>query len=188
MNPPARYLHVRPQGIAQWMTQVLDARQPDQHLLRHLLLQPLSTTTVDVHQLSQGSGLERATVARSLFELQRLGSISVSTTSSAALPRTRPPAIAMQEQLRRICQDTATIAVVADPDGLCLASHGMGNAEAQRLAAGLVPTHGTPTAHVMLLYVEHRPCRLYCNSTMPFEHEAIVDLVRSLLELMVDLH
>lgn len=187
MNPPARHLHVQPRGITEWMTQAPDARQPDQHLFRALLRQPQNATEVDVGWLSQSTGLSRSEVARSLFCLHRLDSIHVSVDAPAVPHATGHPAADIHRQLQRLCGDTVGAAVLADPDGLCMASHGVARDDAQGLAAGFEPFRHT-MVRTMPLYIGRRPCRLHSSSTVPFEHEALVGLVRSLHALLADMH
>ncbi len=185
MNPPARHLHVRPQGITEWMTLAPDARRPDQRLFRALLRQPHDTTVVDVGRLSQSSGLSRSEVARSLFGLHRLGSIHVSVDAPPAPRATGHPAADIHQQLQRLCGDTAGAAVLADPDGLCLASHGVAREHAQGLAAGFAHFRHA-MVRAMPLYIGRRPCRLHITSSALVAHEALVGLVRSLHTLLAD--
>ncbi len=185
MNPPTRYLQVRPRGITQWMTLAPDARQPDQRLFRTLLRQPHDATVVDVERLSQSTGLSRSQVSHSLFDLHRLGSIHVSVDAPAAPRATGHPAADIHQQLQRLCGDTAGAAVLADPDGLCMASHGVAHDDAQGLAAGFEPFRHA-MVRALPLYIGRRPCRLHISSSALFDHEAFVGLARSLHTLLAD--
>ncbi|OOG81663.1 hypothetical protein B0E41_17065 [Hydrogenophaga sp. A37] len=167
------------------MTRAPDARQPDQRLFRALLRQPQNATEVDVGWLSQSTGLSRGEVARSLFGLHRLGSIRVSIGTPAAPRAPGHPAADIHRQLQRLCDDTAGAAVLADPDGLCLASHGVAGDDAQGLAAGFEPFRHA-MVRAMPLYIGRRPCRLHTTSSALVNHEALVGLVRSLHALLVD--
>lgn len=183
VNPLARYVHVRPRGIVQWMTPRPNARQPDQCLFRFLLRQPPLSTPVCVKSLSQGTGLSRGQVARSLFSLYRHGSIRVTIAPPAEPRKPEHPAAEIHRQLNRLCTDTAAAAVLADPDGLCMASHGMAHEAVQSVAAGFAPfQHGMVPA--LPLYIGQRPCRLHTTSSLLFTHEALVGLVRSLHDLI----
>ncbi|OGB16193.1 MAG: hypothetical protein A3E51_02540 [Burkholderiales bacterium RIFCSPHIGHO2_12_FULL_67_38] len=185
MNPSARYLHVLPRGIAEWLTQAPDARQPDQRLFRTLLRQPHNTTPLSMEWLSQSTGLSRGQVARSLFSLHRLGSIQVAVDAPAAPRAAGHPAANIHQQLQRLCGDTAGAAVLADPDGLCMASHGVAHDDAQGLAAGFAPFRHA-MVRAMPLFIGRRPCRLHITSSALVDHEAFVGLVRSLHELLAD--
>ena len=189
--PPAatRYLYVRPRGITHWMSQAPDMRQPDQRLLRYLAQRPAHTVPVDVERLSQGTGLARRQVAQSLFSLHRLRGIGVATGEAAQAPAEAPPAARLHAQLRRLCQSgRSAAAVLADPDGLCMASHGMPPGAAEAVAAGVPSLVAPPaSAQVLPLYVgRHRPCRLHCAGLLALEQEALVRLVQALHELLED--
>lgn len=185
MNPHARYLQVRPQGIVEWMSRAPDARQPDQRLFRTLLRQPQNATPVSLGHLSERSGLPRALVAQSLFGLHRLGSIQVALDAPSPQGAPRHPMADIHRQLQRLCDEPASAAVLADPDGLCMASHGVAPDDAQRLAAGVAPVR-RPMVRVMPLYIGHRPCRLHITASALLENEALVSLAHSLYELLSD--
>lgn len=192
--PPAsatRYLFVRPRGITLWMGQAPDAGQPDQRLLRYLVRWPARTVPVDVEQLSQRTGLARGQVAQSLFSLHRVRGIGVATPPST--PPLQPgtaghPVARLQVQVQRLCSSSrAAAAVLADPDGLCMASHGLPPTEAEGLAAGMAQQAGLCAAvQVLPLYVGSgpRPCRLHCAGVLAVEQDALVHLVQSLHELL----
>nr|WP_296018046.1 hypothetical protein [uncultured Acidovorax sp.] len=188
----SRYLFVRPRGITLWMSQVPDAAQPEQRLLRYLARWPAYTVPVDVKQLSQHTGLTRAQVAQSLFLLHRRRGIGVAATPPSAEPTQAGtaglPVVRLQAQVRRLCSSSrAAAAVLADPDGLCMASHGLPSGEAEGLAAGVALQAGLcPAVQVLPLYVGNspRPCRLHCAGVLAVEQEALVHLVQSLHELL----
>jgi hypothetical protein len=129
--------------------------------------------------------LSRGQVARSLFSLHRFGSIQVSVDAPAAPHATGHPAADIHQQLQRLCGDTAGAAVLADPDGLCLASHGVAREHAQGLAAGFAHFRHA-MVRAMPLFIGRRPCRLHITSSALVDHEAFVGLVRSLHELLAD--
>lgn len=191
-DPASRYLFVRPRGITLWMSQAPEAGQPEQRLLRYLARWPAGTVPVDVEQLSQRTGLARTQVAQSLFSLHRLRGIGVAPTPSAhpVPPGTagQHPVARLQAHVQRLCSSSrAAAAVLADPDGLCMASHGLPPAEAEGLAAGMAQQAGLCTAvQVLPLYVgsSPRPCRLHCAGVLAVEQEALVRLVQSLHELL----
>lgn len=189
MASATRYLFVRPRGITHWMSQPPDAGQPEQRLLRYLVGWPAHTVPVDVAQLSRGTGLARQQVAQSLFSLHRLRGIGVATQLPAEPTSADHPVSSLQTQVRRLCSSSWTAAaVLADPDGLCMASHGLAPGEAEDVAAGAdLPPGMRAAVQVLPLYVgSHRPCRLHCAGVLALEQEALVCLVQSLHELLRD--
>lgn len=185
MKPHTRYLHVQPRGIVAWLTQAPDARQPDQRLFRTLLRQPHNATPVSIGHLSERSGLSRGQVAQSLFGLHRLGSVLVSVDAPKPQNAMAHPATDIHQQLQRLCDETAGSALLADPDGLCIASTGIARDDAQGLAAGVAPFRHAMVRTVPL-YIGRRPCRLYLTASALLEHEALVGLGYSLCELLSD--
>lgn len=184
MSPQARYLHIRPQGVVAWLTRAPDARQPDQRLFRALLRQPHNTMPVSMEQLSECSGLPRAQVAQSLFVLLRQESIRVSVNAPAPHSARDHPATDIPRQLQRLCDHARGAAVLADPDGLCMASHGVARDDAQGLAAGGDPWRHAMVRSIPLYIARQRPCRLYVTVSSLLAHEALVGLAHNLCELL----
>jgi hypothetical protein len=98
------------------------------------------------------------------------------------------PAAELQHALQQLCEPHGGAGVLVDPDGLCMARHGMAPHDAEEMAACMNASPECKAGQVLRvlpLYVgRHRPCRLHYPSATALEQDALVTLVRHLHDLL----
>lgn len=125
-----RYLSASPAGVRQWLGNSAPTRE--RALMLHILAQPRGCR-VDAKTIAAELGCPTAELAKTLFSLNRMGSVLVSTAEPP--PQARSAWDSLAQHLAALARHAGGPVVLADAQGLCVASSGAGEPVLQQLAA-----------------------------------------------------
>ncbi|GAA6142556.1 hypothetical protein [Hydrogenophaga sp. 5NK40-0174] len=154
-----RYLRPLPEGVIRWVAGVQAAEQlhaNERQVFQYILLGP-SQQRVDPDALAQATGLARASVGKALFALNRDGSIQVDARAEDIETEERIWNTLDQHIKAMSSRHADNAIVVADPDGLCVASANADPELSQRLASGHALQDIRDTIYRVALYLGERP-------------------------------
>ncbi len=154
-----RFLRPLSEGVIRWVTGVHAAEQinaNERQVFQYILLGP-SQQRVDPDALALATGLPRAIVGKALFALNRDGSIQVDARAEDIETEERIWNTLAQHVKAMSSRHGGNAIVVADPDGLCVASANADTELSQRLASGHALQDIRDTIYRVALYLGERP-------------------------------
>jgi len=174
----ARHLIPSPAGVLTWLGRPVASTE--RRLFEHILRagRPLP---IDMHGLAAALSLPTATVARTLFALNRHQSLSVLETPAEARQSWAETGLAgLSDELAALATPGQTL-LLSGADGFCIARAGWTRYEAEVMAARRPEDHRHHQGEIMPLYFGSRCFYLSANARIDLKNPALLRLAHRLL-------
>lgn len=149
-----RFLRPKSAGVMRWLTQpVCERREANERQVFEQILFGPDRQSVDTAKLAQATGLDAKQVAKALFSLNRERSIAVDVGTGYADSASRNWSaliLQMSAMAQRLIKKSM---VLADPEGLCIASVGTLDEMSQTIAARCREQNDGDDLHRVALHI-----------------------------------